>query len=254
VTLHVDLDDEVALLTLDREPQRNALDDLTMRALADTFDRFAADDRVRAIVLTARGEKAFCAGVDLGAFAARLPSGPDDDWYALSSFLSTVYPKPIVAAVNGVAVAAGLELLLACDIIIAADHASFGIPEVKRGLIAAGGGTDLPRRLPLAVALEMGLTGERISATRAHELGLINHVLPAAEVLAEAIRLAKLVAANGPLALRLTKELMYATQDLDRAAIRSRAQAAGHQINASADALEGATAFMEKRTPTWTGR
>jgi enoyl-CoA hydratase len=254
VTLHVDIEDGVARLTLDREPQRNALDDVTMRALADTFDRLAADDQVRAIVLTARGDKAFCAGVDLGAFAARLPTGPDDDWYALSSFLSTVYPKPIVAAVNGVAVAAGLELLLACDIIVAADHASFGIPEVKRGLIAAGGGTDLPRRLPLAVALEMGLTGERITSTRAHELGLINHVLPAAEVLAEAIRLAKLVAANGPLALRLTKELMYATQDLDRAAIRARAEAAGGQINASSDALEGATAFMEKRSPNWTGR
>jgi enoyl-CoA hydratase len=225
-----------------------------MRALADTFDRLAADDQVRAVVLTARGDKAFCAGVDLGAFAARLPTGPDDDWYALSSFLRSVYPKPIVAAVNGVAVAAGLELLLACDIIVAADHASFGIPEVKRGLIAAGGGTDLPRRLPLAVALEMGLTGERISATRAYELGLINHVLPAADVLAEAIRLAKLVAANGPLALRRTKELMYATQDLDRAAIRSRAEAAGIEINASADALEGATAFMQKRAPKWTGR
>ncbi len=254
MTLIVDIVDELAVLTIDRPAQRNALDDVTMRALADTFARLAEDEQVRAIVLTARGDKAFCAGVDLGAFAVRRPTGPEDDWYALGPFLRSVYPKPIIAAVNGVAVAAGLELLLACDIIVAAEHASFGIPEVKRGLIAAGGGTDLPRRLPLAVALEMGLTGERISAERAHQLGLINHVRAADDVLPEAIRLARLVAANGPLALRLTKELMYATQDLDRAAIRARTEAAGHQINASADALEGATAFMEKRAPVWTGR
>jgi enoyl-CoA hydratase len=253
VTLHVDIDDEVAIITLDREAQRNALDDLTMRELANAFARLADDDQVRVLVLTARGEKAFCAGVDLGAFAARRPSGPDDDWYALGPFFASIYPKPIVAAVNGVAVAAGLELLLACDLIVAADHASFGIPEVKRGLIAAGGGTDLPRRIPLAIALELGLTGERIDAARAREVGLVNYVLPASEVLAEALRLAKLITANAPMALRMTKELMYETQDLDRAAIRARAEAAGLAVNGSADALEGATAFIEKRAPKWTG-
>ncbi len=254
MSLSVEIADAIAVLTLDRPAQRNALDDVTMRLLANTLAELAENDQVRAVVLTATGDKVFCAGVDLGAFAARMPSGPDDDWYALGPFLRSVYPKPVVAAVNGIAVAAGLELLLSCDVIVAAEHASFGIPEVKRGLIAAGGGTDLPRRLPLAIALEMGLTGERIDAARAYNLGLINRVLPAAEVLPEAIRVAKLIAANGPLALRLTKELMYATQDLDRDAIRTRTEAAGHQINASADALEGATAFMEKREPKWTGR
>ncbi len=253
MTFGVEIDDGIAILTLDRPAQRNALDDVTMRALADAFARLEQDDTVRALVLTATGDKAFSAGVDLGAFAARLPTGPDSDWYSLRPFLSTVYPKPIVAAVNGVAVAAGLELLLSCDVIVAAEHASFGIPEVKRGLIAAGGGTDLPRRLPLAIALEMGLTGERIDAARAYAVGLINHIRPADEVLPEAIRIARLIAANGPLALRLTKELMYATQDLDRSTIRARTGEAGHRINTSDDAREGATAFMEKRAPKWTG-
>ena len=239
MTLLIEIADGVAVLTIDRQPQRNALDDVTMRALADTFDQLATDDDVQVLVLTAAGEKAFSSGVDLAAFAQRRPTGPDDDWYALASFAATVYPKPIIGAANGVAVAGGLELLLSCDLIVAAEHASFGIPEVKRGLIAAGGGTDLPRRIPLAVALEMGLTGERISAERALQVGLINTVVPAGEVLPEAIRLAKLIAANGPLALRVTKDLMYATQDLDRAAIRARTAEEGQRINGSDDALEG---------------
>jgi enoyl-CoA hydratase len=254
MTLSVELDDEIAVIALDRQPQRNALDDVTMRELADAFAAIDANDDVRALVLTARGDKAFCAGVDLGAFAARRPTGPGDDWYALDPLFRGAFPKPIVAAVNGVAVAAGLELLLACDVIVAAEHASFGIPEVKRGLVAAGGGTDLPRRLPMAIALEMGLTGERISAERAYSLGLINRVLPAGEVFDEAVRLARLIAANGPYAVRLTKELMYATQDLSREEIRTRAHEAGHLAGVSDDALEGATAFIEKRAPKWTGK
>ena len=179
MSLSIHTENGVALLTIDRPERRNALDDVAMRALADAFDDFADDDAVRVVVLTATGDKAFSAGVDLAAFAARLPTGPDDDWYALGRFLGSVYPKPIVAAVNGVAVAGGLEILLACDVIVAAEHASFGIPEVKRGLIAAGGGTDLPRRIPLGVALELGLTGERIDAARAYAIGLVNHVCPA---------------------------------------------------------------------------
>jgi enoyl-CoA hydratase len=217
--LTVTVSEGVALLTIDRQERRNALDDVTMRALADTFTVLARDDAVRAVVLTGAGDKAFSAGVDLAAFAARPPAGPDDDWYALGPLLASVYAKPIVAAVNGVAVAAGLELVLACDVIVAAEHASSGIPEVKRGLIAAGGGT----------------------------------VLPGPEVLPEAIRLARAIAANAPLALRLTKELMYASLDLDRAASRARAQEAGYTVNASNDAREGATAFVQKRSPRWTG-
>jgi enoyl-CoA hydratase len=253
VSLSIHTEKGVALLTIDRPERRNALDDVAMRALADAFDDFADDDAVRVVVLTATGDKAFSAGVDLAAFAARLPTGPDDDWYALGRFLGSVYPKPIVAAVNGVAVAGGLEILLACDVIVAAEHASFGIPEVKRGLIAAGGGTDLPRRIPLGVALELGLTGERIDAARAHAIGLVNHVCPAPQVLPEALRIARLIAANAPMALRLTKELMYASQDLERAESRSRTREAGYLVNASDDAREGATAFVEKRTPNWSG-
>lgn len=253
MSLLVEIDEGVAVLTLNRPERRNALDDTTMRALADTLAALESDPTVAAVVLTGTGDKAFCAGVDLAAFAARPPTGPDDDWYSLGAFLREVYPKPVVAAVNGTAVAAGLELLLSCDVIVAADHAQFGIPEVKRGLIAAGGGTDLPRRLPLAIALEMGLTGEPITADRAQSLGLINHLLPAGQVMAEALRLARLMAANGPLAVRRTKELMYATQDLDRATIRARTEAVAQEINASDDAREGPLAFVEKRAPQWSG-
>ncbi|MGN6609660.1 MAG: enoyl-CoA hydratase-related protein [Jatrophihabitans sp.] len=254
MTLRTETDGGVAVLTIDRPERRNALDDRTMRGLADAFAGFRDDDAVQAVVLTGAGDKAFSSGVDLAAFAERPPTDADSDWYALRDFLGSVYPKPIVAAVNGVAVAAGLELLLACDVIVAAEHASFGIPEVKRGLIAAGGGTDLPRRLPLAVALEVGLTGERIDAGRAHQLGLVNHLRPSDDVLPEAIRVARLIAANAPLSLRLTKELMYASLDLDRAASLARAHEAGLRINASADAHEGAVAFVERRAPRWTGR
>jgi enoyl-CoA hydratase len=164
------------------------------------------------------------------------------------------YPKPVVAAVSGYAVGGGFELVLACDVVVAAEHSQLGLPEAKRGLLAGAGSTDLPRRIPLNVALEMGLTGDRISAQRAYELGLVNAVHPQETVRAEARALAHRIAANGPLSLRLTKELMYATLDVDRATMRARADAAGELVNASEDAVEGPLAFVEKRAPRWTGR
>ena len=162
-----------------------------------------------------------------------------------------MYPKPIICAAGGTAVAGGFELLLACDLAVVADHAKFGLPEVKRGLVAAGGGTRLPRRIPLALALELGLTGEIVSAQRVLELGLVNRVVPGTEVLDEAIALAATIAENGPLALRITKQLM-----VTEAAGMSAAQIAEASAPAfiSADAKEGAVAFAEKRKPRWTGK
>jgi enoyl-CoA hydratase len=244
----------VRVITINRPEVRNALDGTTMVALAAALDDAVQDDGTSAVVLTGAGDRAFCAGVDLVSFSKRGTDEPSDDWSALVPFLSTTYPKPLVAAVNGAAVAAGFELLLGCDIIVAAEHAFFGIPEVKRGLIAAGGGTDLPRRVPLAIALEMGLTGDPLSAARAYEVGLVNRVVPAGEALAQALEIAAKIAENAPLSLLATKSLMYQALDVDRSTSLRLSSEATIPIWASADAAEGALAFAEKRAARWTGK
>jgi enoyl-CoA hydratase len=250
----VEHDGGVAIVTIDREERMNALDDRAMRALADAFDSLAADDDTLVVLVTASGDRAFSVGVDLVAFGERMPTGPDSDWYALTAFMRETYPKPVVTAVSGFAVGGGFELLLACDLVVAAEHSEFGLPEAKRGLLAGAGATDLPRRIPLNVALEMGLTGNRITAQRAYELGLVNRVCSAETVRSEALALARTIAANGPISLRLTKELMYATLDLERSAMREKADEAAAYINASEDAVEGPRAFVEKRAPRWQNR
>lgn len=252
--LTLEHDEGVAILTIDREQHLNSLDDRVMRAMADTLARLAEDNTVRVVLLTSRGDRSFSVGVDLKAFSERMPTGPDSDWYALRPFLSELYPKPVVTAVSGFAVGGGFELLLACDVIVSAEHSQFGLPESKRGLLAGTGAVELPRRIPLNIALEMGLTGERITARRAYELGLVSAVHPAENVHDEALRLAKMMACNAPLSLRLTKELMYATLDVDRVTMRARADEAGVSVNASEDAVEGPRAFIEKRAPKWKGR
>ena len=240
----------LAIVTLDRPEARNALDPETIAGIGRAFAEVEEDDDVRAVVLTGAGDRAFCAGMDLKAFAAGR-RGSGEDGPGLEIFMRRVYPKPVVAAVNGAAVAGGFELVLACDVAVAADHAVFGIPEAKRGLVAAGGGTRLPQRIPLAVALELGLTGDTFPAERALALGLVNRVVPKERVLDEAIALAERICANGPLALRVTKELMLeAVGEFDW----QRVQDASAPVFASEDAREGAIAFAEKRAPQWKGR
>jgi enoyl-CoA hydratase len=218
-----------------------------MSGLGRAFAEAESDDAVSVVVLTAAGDRIFCAGMDLKAFLA---GGMEVDGPGLDVLTGRVYPKPVVAAVNGTAVGGGLELALACDLLVVSEKARFGLPEVSRGLIAAGGGTRLPRRIPLAHALELGLTGELVDAERVREMGLVNRVVPAAEVLPSALALAERITANGPLALRVTKELMYAEiGDPDRDALA----AAVKPVFDSDDAREGARAFAEKRAPHWTG-
>jgi enoyl-CoA hydratase len=241
--------DAVTVVTINRPEARNALDAETMAGIGEALVAAEDDTEVRAIVLTGAGDRAFCAGMDLRAFAAG-GAVIDESRPGLEVFTGRVYPKPIIAAVNGTAVAGGFELVLACDLAVVADHAKFGLPEVKRGLVAAGGGTNLPRRIPLALALELALTGETFDASRALELGLVNRVVPGDRVLDEALALAGLIARNGPLALRVTKELMLAQA---QGAGRDEIAAATGGVFASADAKEGATAFAEKREPRWTG-
>jgi enoyl-CoA hydratase/carnithine racemase len=244
----------VTIVTLNRPERRNALDGPTMREVGTAFTEAEHDPEVRAVILTAVGDRAFCAGMDLRAFAE---SGTPDsgDGPGLGVFMGRTYPKPLIAAVNGPAVAGGFELVLACDIVVAAEHATFGLPEVKRGLVAAGGGAILlPGRLPLAVALEFGLTGDAIDAARAYTLGLVNRVVPADQVLETALGLAEVIVANGPLAVQVTKQLMLEAAGGNDAALRQRANELVAPVFASDDAREGATAFAEKRPPRWTGR
>lgn len=237
----------VALIRLNRPELRNAVNLALTGELRAALARLEGDSTLRAAVLTGAG-RFFCAGMDLGAFAAgERPGLGDPDHFA--GFVAARRSKPIIAAVNGGAVAGGFEIVLACDMVIAEEGAIFSLPEVKRGIIAAGGGAfRLPRRLPAAIAAEMLLTGDPITADRAAALGLVNSVVPGAELIATALALAGRVAANAPLAVRLTREVAQEAEDW------TRSDAAWAQIDVSVDALEGARAFKEKREPQWTGR
>ena len=239
----------ILILTINRPAQANALDPAAYAALGAAFVQAEHDDTVRAIIVTGAGERVFCAVMDLKAFAAGKMS-IEEALSQMDVVRTRPYAKPIIAAVNGTAVGGGFEMMMACDLVVAAEHARFGIAEVKRGVVAIGGGVRLPARIPLAVALEMGLTGELIDARRAYELGLINRVLPGADVMPEALRLAGLIAANGPLAVAMTKRLMLESIGMPDLREYRRVTA---PVFASADAREGALAFAEKRTPQFKG-
>jgi enoyl-CoA hydratase len=243
----------VLVLRLDRPEARNALSPALMAALVAGVDDAEADPDIRAVVLTGTGDRAFSAGMDLKAFAAgRIDVVGDDALRGFARLLDGDVRVPIVGAANGSALAGGLELLLACDVVVASSAATFGLPEVKRGLIAGGGGTRLGARIPLAVAMEILLTGEAITAERAYEIGLVNAVVAPDAVLAVALDLAERIAANGPLALAASKELArLAVDDPSRYAARLPELRAG--VFTSEDAREGATAFVEKRAPVWKG-
>ena len=245
----------VRVVTINRPERRNALDPSTFLGLGRAFVEAEHDDAVRVLVLTGAGEHAFCSGMDLKAFVAEKRDGDGDAATGPGTevFVERVYPKPIIAAVNGAAVAGGFGIMLGCDIVIAADHAVFGLPEVRRGLVGVGATSRATLRLPPAVVLELALTGQPMNATRALHHGLVNRVVSSEEVLPTALDLAEQIAANAPLAVALAKELVYNAGRLlhvDIAEWRERAA----PIFASNDAREGATAFAEKRAPNFTGR
>lgn len=243
----------VLVITLNRPRRRNAIDLPTADALAAALDELDGDPELRAAVLTGSGST-FCAGMDLKAFA-ETGERPISASRGGLGIVGRPPTKPVVAGVMGHVLGGGFEIALACDLIVAAEGTTFGVPEVKRGLVAAGGGAvRLAQRLPHHLALQMLLTGEPLPAARAHELGMVNALVPAEQVRDTALELARAIAANAPLAVAATKQIVTETRTLDNAAALAHQETITAPVRASRDAREGARAFAEKRLPVWEGR
>jgi enoyl-CoA hydratase len=244
--------ERVLVITINRPDQRNAVNAAVATGIAAAMDELDGDAELSAGVITGAG-KGFCAGMDLKAFVAGERPWAGDRGFAGITQRASV--KPLIAAIEGFAVAGGLEVALACDLIVAARGARLGIPEVKRSLVAAGGGLlRLPRVLPRNIAMELALTGDPIDAARAHELGLVNRLAEPGEALSVALELASAIAQNGPLALAGSKRILNESLDWPDSEFFDRQQAVTEAVMASEDAREGATAFAEKRPPVWKGR
>ncbi len=243
----------VLVLTLNRPEVRNAVDVPMAEAIAAALDELDADPGLRVGVIAGAG-KGFCAGMDLGAFAAT----GKRPWAGDRGFAGIVRrppETPLIAAIEGFAVAGGFEIALACDLVVAARGAKLGVPETKRGLVAAGGALRrLPRRIPSAIAMELALTGDLVTAERMHELGAVNRLADPGQALDVALELAAAVAANGPLALRATKAIMQQQWSWSDEEFFDRQAALADPVMGSEDAREGALAFKEKRAPEWKGR
>jgi enoyl-CoA hydratase len=243
--------ERILLVTLNRPDQRNAVNAAVAHGIAAALDELDADAELSIGVITGAG-KGFCSGMDLKAFVAG--ENPTIPGRGFAGITRRAADKPLIAAIEGFAVAGGLEVALACDLIVAARGARLGIPEVKRSLVAAGGGLlRLPRMLPRNVAMEMALTGDPLPAERAHELGLVNRLAEPGGALDSALELAATIAANGPLALAATKRILTDSVDWPDAEFFDRQEAIAAPVRSSADAREGATAFAEKRAPVWKG-
>lgn len=248
----VNIESGVMVITINRPNAKNAVNKAVAEGIAAAVDQLDADDDVRIGIITG-ANNTFCSGMDLKAFVSG--ETPFLQGRGFGGLVEAPPKKPLIAAVEGYALAGGLELALTCDLVVAAENAKFGIPEVKRGLVAAAGGLmRLPRQLPQRVAMELALTGDFMDAERASSLGLINRVVPAGEALAGALALAQTIAANGPLAVKISKQVINEQQDWSADTMFEKQSALVTPVFSSADAIEGATAFAEKRAPNWTGR
>ncbi|AOB28228.1 MULTISPECIES: crotonase/enoyl-CoA hydratase family protein [Bordetella] len=249
----VEIADGIQIITVNRPEARNAINFETAQAMAAALDQLDERDDVRIGILTGAGGT-FSAGMDLKAFAqtGQRPSLPGRGFAGLTE---RPPKKPLIAAVEGYALAGGCEMALSCDLLVAADNARFGLPEVKRGLVpGAGGMLRLPRRLPYHVAMEIILTGDFLDASRAHALGLVNRLTAAGGALEGALALARVIVENGPLAVQVAKSIVAQSGDWDQETMFDRQRPQVTEIFASADAKEGATAFAEKRKPVWQGK
>ncbi len=242
----------VLVVTIDRPEARNAINLAAATGIAEAMERLDSDDALRVGILTGAGGS-FCAGMDLKAFVAGERS--DVEGRGFAGIVERPPRKPLIAAVEGWALAGGFEIALSCDLIVASREARFGIPEVKRGLVAAAGGLlRLPHRIPYHLAMELALTGDPIGAERAEALGIVSRLTGPGEALAGAQELAARIAANGPLALAATKRIVAESGDWHEAEAWQRQAEIVQPVFESADAREGATAFAEKREPVWRGR
>jgi enoyl-CoA hydratase len=247
----VDQVDGVQVISINRPQARNAINRAVSEAVAAAVDELDERPDLTLGIITGTGGN-FCSGMDLKAFLAGEPVALPGR--GLSGFVQRPARKPMIAAVEGWALAGGFEMALACDLIVAAEDARFGLPEVKRGLVAAAGGLlRLPRRIPPAIAMQLALTGEPLGATDASRIGLVNQLTAPGQALAGALDLARRITSNGPLAVQLTKQILEQAADGTIAEGFARQEPLVARILASADAREGAAAFAGKRPPSWTG-
>ncbi len=245
----------IEILTINRPKARNAINGAVSLAFAGAFDELEADDDCWVVIVTGAGDQAFSAGMDLKAFTAGEAGDIMGAKGGFGGIVQRDFSKPLIAAVNGSALAGGCEIMLACDLVVAVEGAVFGIPEVKRGLMAGAGALiRLPKRIPPTIALELALTGASIDAQRALALGLINRVVPAEKLMEESLALANAIAKNAPLAVRASKRVMKQAGELPDAEGWTINNAAVPEVFGSADAMEGPIAFAEKREPVWSGR
>ena len=242
--------DRILIITINRPEAKNAVNAAVSRGLADAVDRLDDDPGLSVGIVTGAGGS-FCAGMDLKAFARGENVVVEGRGMG---FTERPPVKPLIAAVEGYGLAGGMELALATDLIVASKNGAFGIPEVKRGLVAGGGGLlRLPHRIPPAIAMELALTGDVLPAVRAHELGLVNVLAEPGQVLDAAIALAEKITANGPLAVAATKRIITESRGWSPDEMWSQQRRILTPVFSSNDAKEGAIAFAEKRPPKWTG-
>ncbi|MEQ9465122.1 MAG: crotonase/enoyl-CoA hydratase family protein [Haliea sp.] len=244
--------DGILTITLNRPAARNAANKALAEGVAAAIDELESNPELRVAILTGAGGT-FCSGMDLKAFVTgELPVVEGRGFAGICEYSGK---KPLIAAVEGYALAGGFEVAISCDLIVAADDSKFGIPEVKRGLAAGAGGlAKLPKQIPSRIAKELALTGDFISAQRAYDLGLINQVVPSGTALQAAKELAQKIAANGPLAVAASKQVVDQAQDWSSDEMFAKQGVIIQPIFTSEDAIEGATAFAEKRAPQWKGR
>ncbi len=250
--IRYELEEPVAWLTIDRPEARNALNRSARAGLRAGFERFAAEEAAKVLVLTGAGDEAFCAGGDLKEMAEERLGVPPKDFIPYLNRTITI-DKPVIAAVNGIAFGGGFLLAQMCDLCVAAETARFGITEARWGR-GAPWAAPLPWLIPPRVALEIVLTAEPIGAQRAYELGLVNRVVPLASLRAETARLASTIASMAPLSVRAGKRMVYAAAERGWSEALDEADRIWEHVYLSEDAQEGPRAFAEKRAPRWTGR